>query len=384
MSDQDRLARYQFIEGLARQRRVLEIGCGSGRGAAMLANLARSVVSVDADGHALALARSEFPHCGLSHVVARAPRFPWAAETFDLVVTTNLWSWREDLAAVIHEVRRVLRADGHAVFAVGEGEGEFLSLDDLDEEVRRTFQHVRLFGQIPFVGSILADLAPDEEPEPALDCTLVQEDEEPTHYLAICAGRPIEPLPYTVVQQPKLESDERALLEELLARAEQAERLADETGWSTDELRQRAEKAEQRNDVLFARVEQGETERSQLRHRIAEIQALGQADQWRVDELTGLLAQRDATDQHPTIAGRFIGASLPATVSNADPQQQGDDASEVDALRAQIARLQSQLALATSAVSELEQLRLQVRAEKRESAGVGSEPEDREQPASID
>lgn len=377
MSEHERLARYQFIEGLARQQRVLEIGCGSGAGAVMLANLARWAVSVDADGDALTQARGEHPHAGLSHVLAMAPHLPWAGQTFDLVVATDLWPWREDLVAVVREVRRVLRADGHAVFAVGDEDAEFLSLDDLDEGVRGAFEHVRLFGQIPFAGSILADLVPDEEPEPALDCTLVEEDEQPTYYLAICASRSVEPLPYTVVQLPASESDDRAHAEAQQARAEQAERLVAEIKRSTDELRRRAAKAEQRNDVLFARVEQGETERLQLRHRIAEIQALRQADEWRVDELTGILAERDATDEHPTITGPTLAASSPAVANRADPALRGEDDDDVEALRAQIARLQSQLAQATSVVSELEQLRLQVRAQKSGAAGLGPESEDK-------
>ena len=49
---------YQFAEAFTRDRRVLDFGCGSGYGSAMIACGAREVVGVDVAEEAVAFARA--------------------------------------------------------------------------------------------------------------------------------------------------------------------------------------------------------------------------------------------------------------------------------------------------------------------------------------
>src|SRR5438552_2352007 len=81
----EHLARYLFVEPLARGRRVLDLGAGAGYGAERLSRVAKSVVAVDVALDAMQYARSH--HRGrATHAVGRAELLPFRSATFDLVV----------------------------------------------------------------------------------------------------------------------------------------------------------------------------------------------------------------------------------------------------------------------------------------------------------
>jgi rhamnosyltransferase len=66
LAEYEHMPRYAFARELARGKRVLDFGCGTGYGAALLAEVADSVAGVDIDGAALAWARREHRNPRLS------------------------------------------------------------------------------------------------------------------------------------------------------------------------------------------------------------------------------------------------------------------------------------------------------------------------------
>ncbi|HEX6701572.1 MAG TPA: methyltransferase domain-containing protein [Gaiellaceae bacterium] len=102
-------------EGELRGRRALEIGCGTGRLAAALAEGAVARVwAVDPSPEMLAVARARAPRVAFRE--APAERLPFKEAAFDRVVAT-LVVHVLDRPRAFAEVRRVLRADGRLVFA---------------------------------------------------------------------------------------------------------------------------------------------------------------------------------------------------------------------------------------------------------------------------
>ncbi|MCC6750728.1 MAG: methyltransferase domain-containing protein [Deltaproteobacteria bacterium] len=233
-----RLVRYQYIESLLFDRRVLEIGCGSGRGADFLASRAAQVVGLDTSSVLLGRARGLYAHANVEFVVGEPDRLVLPDESFDVVLVPELERWITR-GSLMPEIRRVLAREGVALFAVPSAESGYahaMDYGDLVEFLSQAFANVRLLGEIPFAGTIVADYQPeDDELDPALDCTLVEEDEPPTHYLALCSDRPLRPLGYGLLQVPALATDRRQfehLAEELdrtrqrLGQAEEAARRA--------------------------------------------------------------------------------------------------------------------------------------------------------------
>jgi len=102
-----------------RDIRVLDIGCGPGNFAIMLAQAGYSVVGVDAYGALIALAQEKrreqrLPNLAFRHadILTR----PFRAAEFDQVVNVHFLYAHADPRAVLREACRVLRPGGTAIF----------------------------------------------------------------------------------------------------------------------------------------------------------------------------------------------------------------------------------------------------------------------------
>jgi malonyl-CoA O-methyltransferase len=102
--------------GDVRGRRVLDLGCGTGRHALPLAAAGAVVTAVDFSPGMLARARAK-PGAGRVRFVAADLRrpLPFPDAAFDLVVSGLVLEHLPDLPAVFAEARRVLRPGGRAV-----------------------------------------------------------------------------------------------------------------------------------------------------------------------------------------------------------------------------------------------------------------------------
>jgi SAM-dependent methyltransferase len=102
--------------------RVLDVGCGTGRHLAMLADRLRLGVGVDYERGYIAEARRRVPAPHVHFVTADATTIP-VLGPFDLAVClTNTWGTMSDKGAVLREMRRLAPAPGSrllSVFATG-------------------------------------------------------------------------------------------------------------------------------------------------------------------------------------------------------------------------------------------------------------------------
>jgi SAM-dependent methyltransferase len=110
----EHVARYAFAARFAAGKRVLDLGCGAGYGAAELAKTAAAATGADISEEAIAYARQHYPR--LTFRVADARKLPFEVAAFDLITAFELIEHLEDWRAMLHEVRRVL--DRAGVFLV--------------------------------------------------------------------------------------------------------------------------------------------------------------------------------------------------------------------------------------------------------------------------
>lgn len=105
-------AAYSRLLGPVDRLRVLDVGCGTGRGAVRLVNRGARAVGVDASVDMLAIASAK---AGRSPFVAGyAQRLPFADESFDVVITLNFLHLfgLEVQHEMVAEMQRVLRPGG--------------------------------------------------------------------------------------------------------------------------------------------------------------------------------------------------------------------------------------------------------------------------------
>jgi SAM-dependent methyltransferase len=120
----DLVARSATVAG----RELLEVGCGRGGGADYVARKLdpRRVVGVDLSPRAVALCRRRFAHPRLSFEVGDAERLPFPDAAFDVVLNVESSHCYGRFEAFLREVRRVLRPDGHFLYA------DFRPCDEID------------------------------------------------------------------------------------------------------------------------------------------------------------------------------------------------------------------------------------------------------------
>src|SRR3989337_2554106 len=87
---QQHLARYSFASQFCSGRHVLDAGCGTGYGAALLAAAGARVVAVDRAADAGSYARATYWSCGAAFLLADCTTLPFASSSFDVVVALEV------------------------------------------------------------------------------------------------------------------------------------------------------------------------------------------------------------------------------------------------------------------------------------------------------
>ena len=108
----EHVARYFFAARMARDRRVLDAGCGSGYGSAELAREARHVLGIDVAQEAIEYAQGHFQNPRIRFERASCLQIPASAGSFDLVVAFEIIEHLHDWRTFLAEVRRVLSPEG--------------------------------------------------------------------------------------------------------------------------------------------------------------------------------------------------------------------------------------------------------------------------------
>jgi SAM-dependent methyltransferase len=103
--------RYYLAAKLSRQRRVLEIACGSGMGLGYLAREAASVVGGDYAENLLEIARSHYKDRA-QLILLDAHDLPFEDNSFDVALIFEAIYYMADMNKVLSEVRRVLDSQG--------------------------------------------------------------------------------------------------------------------------------------------------------------------------------------------------------------------------------------------------------------------------------
>jgi SAM-dependent methyltransferase len=100
-------------------KQVLEVGSGRGGGSSFIARYYAPghIVGIDWSPDAVALSRARHMVTALDFEVGDAERLAFAAQSFDAVINVESSHCYGDVPAFLQSVRRVLRADGHFLYA---------------------------------------------------------------------------------------------------------------------------------------------------------------------------------------------------------------------------------------------------------------------------
>ncbi len=200
----EHVARYAFAARLARRKRVLDAGCGTGYGAAELARVAAHVTALDLSPDALEYLREHYQLPNLDVVQASCTAAPFKDGVFDLVVALEIIEHLEDWPALLGEIRRLLAPRGQAVISTPnsryytasrglEGPNPFhrheFTFEEFREAVTRVFPHVAFFLQNHVEGLAFLPVTTPSGTEALLESGGAGPDES-HFFVAVCAAAP--------------------------------------------------------------------------------------------------------------------------------------------------------------------------------------------------
>lgn len=107
------IASYRWVADFIRNKRVLDFGCGSGYGAAEMAEHATSVEAIDVSEEAIAHASASFAKPNLRYASFDPEKLlPFEDGSFDVVTSFQVIEHVEDFDLYVAEARRVLVSGG--------------------------------------------------------------------------------------------------------------------------------------------------------------------------------------------------------------------------------------------------------------------------------
>ena len=352
--------RYLLAQRLAAGRTVLDLGCGEGYGAHLLAATAERVVGIDIAPEAIAHARGRYPRANLAFEVANATRLPFDGP-FALVTCFEVIEHlaEPDQHALLAEVARVLAADGLFVVSTpnrpvyraldGEsGEPNPYHLREMDfaefrELLARYFPAIAWYGQQPLVGNHLcalqADAALERDGSVVHVGRLVENQLAPgepltpdasKYFVAVCARETaaLHWLPHEVL-----------LIDQLATTVDETRALRR----YADELAREREGAVRWAKELEAQLAAKEAEREQTARWAQDLQAQLAAATRALDDARARLAEQEAEQQRAAQWAQTLQEQLAS--ERAEREQTARWAND----------LQAQLDAAVAAYRQLEQ-----------------------------
>lgn len=112
------IATYNFADKFTKNKRVLDYGCGSGYGSARIARNAIHVDAVDVAGDAIAYAQEHYAADNIAfHCCAPDSRLPFPDQSFDTVLSFQVFEHIQKTEHYLSEIRRVLKPGGQLILA---------------------------------------------------------------------------------------------------------------------------------------------------------------------------------------------------------------------------------------------------------------------------
>jgi SAM-dependent methyltransferase len=271
--------RYLWVEAFVAGKAVLDIACGEGYGAALLAHSAAHVTGVDADADTIDNARATYAQPNLDFIHGSAQEIPLTGTAlFDVVVSfeTIEHLGEEDQRRFLDEIKRVLKPDGIAVFStpnrtIYSDKPHYRNPFHIKEFYRKefeallghTFGHVEMFGQRLYGGSYLWPLRDQSASlrEYQLDYTsgqytpIAKDKKEALYFLAVCANCPIDQTGVSFL-------------------LDAADQLIGGRRESAETLQERAALLEEQQEQALLAEQQAEALRTTLAHQEAHIALL--------------------------------------------------------------------------------------------------------------
>ena len=291
----EHLHRYAVAFGLAKRKRVLDIACGEGYGANLLARIASKVIGVDLDAGTIAHAKAKYRRRNLQFVQGSCTEIPCEDHSIDLVASFETIEHISEHDDFLSEIRRVLAPGGILVISsphkaeyqkVSEAANPFheseLDHAEFVQLITKAFKHCVPAKQRLVIGSWIAPDAPSAEVSTAtfrgwFDGIDIESGVYRGLYsIAICSARALPVFNLGMFENFRDSADTWNLLDTYDTPAQLSARLIELTQAGAQEAKQilhlqrEAEEKAQQTAQLKTESEEKSRQVTQLQHELEE------------------------------------------------------------------------------------------------------------------
>jgi len=191
----EHLIRYEFAKQFAAGKKVIDIACGSGYGAKILADGgAREVIGIDTDGTAIEMAIKNYSQAKVAYQQGNAESFQIDGEAADLIVSFETIEHLANQDDFLKNLKRNLKQDGYLIIStpnrdISKNKNPF-HVKELNQEefiaiLQKYFQQVCLLKQVN--GMATAIMAPNKQSGEGK--IFFTNQGQPEYFIAFCSDR---------------------------------------------------------------------------------------------------------------------------------------------------------------------------------------------------
>jgi SAM-dependent methyltransferase len=275
----EHLHRYHLACELVSGLDVLDIACGEGYGASLLANKARFVFGVDCDSGVILSAQKHYTQGNLEFRQGYCQNIPLPTASVDVVVSFETIEHFAEHEIFLNEVARVLRPGGKFIVSspdkveYSEKTGlrnpyhvRELARQELEQLLSSHFAHVCMAQQKLLCGSCIFPIgSPRSDIFGTYTGTFQEGDYHPgipgaPYLLVICSNSPLPPMPFGAFEQPGQSAEIWDSYERKLSIREAYKKLQEEfeerTAWalSLDRLLEKERKQTMEERMAWAKT----------------------------------------------------------------------------------------------------------------------------------
>lgn len=270
----EHLHRYYLARELAVGKDVLDIASGEGYGSALLAEVARNVVGVDASEEVIGYAAERYQRSNVQFKYGACGHIPLPDASIDLIVSFETIEHHDEHHEMMREFVRVLRPDGLVLISSPDkaeysDKPEFVNsfhvkelyFEEFQELLLKYFKHAQFYGQRVRYGSCIGPLHNASTPPANFRLSQGRAHKflsipEPVYFVAIVGNGelPVLPSGIFVPEVPEYWQQHMALQAGIEERDQQLNHLQSQLLSATAEHARVLEERDQRFGSLYTRL----------------------------------------------------------------------------------------------------------------------------------
>ncbi len=342
----EHLHRYYLARELAVGKDVLDIACGEGYGSALLAEVARSVVGVDASEEVIRYAAERYQRSNVRFEHGACGHIPLPDASIDLIVSFETLEHHDEHHEMMREFVRVLRPDGLVLISspdkaeysdkpqfVNSFHVKELYFEEFQELLLNYFEYAQFYGQRVRYGSCIGPLHNASTPPANFRLSQGRAHKflsipEPVYFVAIVGNGelPVLPSGIFVPEVPEYWHQHMALQAGIEERDQQLGHLQSQLLSTMAEHARVLEDRDQRFGNLYTRLLTKEEElrrmhSSLLWRNISKVRILRERlcpeGSWRGRVCASLVHWLKGSDRPVTQSRQFTGVSLDRVLTSA-------------------------------------------------------------------